>query len=76
MTIIQDDIFKHKLEQKSLIYCFLGSEIMDHLYENKQFDNHFLISLDFSIGNVEAKEVFELPGFSIQKRLYVYDFRK
>ena len=76
VTIVQDDIFKHKIEQKSLIYCFLGSEIMDHLYEDKQFDNHLLISLDFPIRNVEAKEVFELSGFSIQKRLYVYDFRK
>jgi SAM-dependent methyltransferase len=76
VTIVQNNIFKHKIEQKSLIYCFLGSEIMDHLYTEKQFVNHLLISLDFPIHNVEAKEVFELPGFSIQKRLYVYDFRK
>ena len=76
VTIVQDNIFKHKIEQKSVIYCFLGSEIMDHLYEDKQFENHFLISLDFQIRNVEPKEVFELQGFSIQKRLYVYDFRK
>lgn len=74
--IIQDDIFKHKIEQKSLVYCFLGSEIMDKLYTQKQFDNHLVVSLDFRISGVDANEVFELPGFSIQKRLYVYDFRK
>jgi SAM-dependent methyltransferase len=76
INIVQDDIFKHKIEQKSLVYCFLGSEIMDKLYKQNQFDNHLLISLDFRIHDVEATEVFELPGFSIQKRLYVYDFRK
>jgi SAM-dependent methyltransferase len=76
IEIVHDDIFKHKIESKSLVYCFLGTEIMNHLYEAKQFDNHILVSLDFPITSVEPKEVFELPGFSIQKRLYVYDFRK
>jgi SAM-dependent methyltransferase len=76
INIIQDNIFTHKIEQKSFVYCFLGTEIMDKLYQQKQFDNHLLVSLDFSITGIEPTEVFELSGFSIQKRLYVYDFRK
>jgi 16S rRNA A1518/A1519 N6-dimethyltransferase RsmA/KsgA/DIM1 with predicted DNA glycosylase/AP lyase activity len=75
IEIVQDDIFKYKIEQKSLVYCFLGSEIMDKLYQQKQFDNHIVISLDFPIRQLAAQEIIELPGFSIQKRLYVYDLR-
>jgi SAM-dependent methyltransferase len=76
VTIVQDNILKHKIESKSLVYCFLGTQIMDKLYEVGQFDNHMVISLDFPITSAEAKEVFELEGMSIQKKLYVYDFRK
>jgi SAM-dependent methyltransferase len=76
VTIVQDNILNHKIESKSLVYCFLGTQIMDKLHKAGQFDNHLVISLDFPITSAEAKEVFELEGISIQKRLYVYDFRK
>jgi SAM-dependent methyltransferase len=76
VTIVQDNILKHKIESKSLVYCFLGTQIMDKLYKAGQFDNHLVISLDFPITTSETKEVFELEGLSIQKKLYVYDFRK
>jgi SAM-dependent methyltransferase len=76
VSIVQDNVFKHKIESKSLVYCFLGTQVMDGLHKACQFDNHLVISLDFPITGIEAKEVFELPGFSIQKKLYVYDFRK
>ncbi len=75
IIIVKGDIFNYKIEKKSLVYCFLGSQIMTHLYEDNQFANHLLVSLDFKIPGVEPTEIFELQGFSIQKRLFVYDFR-
>ena len=76
MEIIQKDIFAYQIPDKSLVYCFLGTEVMDKLKEKGQFDNNLVISLEFPITGVEPTEVMPLTGFSFQKEIFVYDFRK
>jgi SAM-dependent methyltransferase len=76
IEIIQKDIFAYKIPAKSLVYCFLGTEVLDKLNEKGQFDNNLVVCLEFSLSNIEPTEKYILPGFSFQKELFVYDFRK
>jgi SAM-dependent methyltransferase len=76
VEIIQKDIFAYKIPTNSVVFCFLGTEVLDKLHQKGQFDNNLVISLEFALGETEPTEKFELPGFSFQKHIYVYDFRK
>ncbi len=75
IEIIQKDIFAYKIPTKSMVYCFLGTEVLDKLKEKGQFDNNLVVCLEFPLTGVEPTEKYTLPGFSFQKELFVYDFR-
>lgn len=76
VQIFQKDIFAYQIPPQSLVYCFLGSEILDKLHEKGQFENNLVFSLEFPLTNILSTEVIKLEGFSFQKNIYVYDFRK
>lgn len=73
--LVQADILEYSIPDDSVIYCFLGSQILTQLYASNQLSNHLVISLDFKIQELEPTETIHIPGISLQKHLYIYDFR-
>lgn len=68
------DIFAYKIPEKSVLYCYLGTHIIEKLYKQGKFDGHLVVSTTFKLKEVEPVEVIEMNNFYM--RMYVYDFRK
>ncbi|MEM1312151.1 MAG: hypothetical protein AAGF07_01670 [Patescibacteria group bacterium] len=73
VSLVKANIFNYSFPTKSVVYCYLLSEMLAKLYEQGQLAGSLVISLSFPLKKAEPTEVFELSGF--QKYLYVYDFR-
>jgi hypothetical protein len=74
IRIIRENLFKVELPQRSIIYCYLTTSMMDKLYREGRLFGKLVVSLSFHITGVEPTEEFSVIGF--QRRLLVYDFRK
>jgi SAM-dependent methyltransferase len=72
---VKENILDYKIPAESVIYCYLGQHIMGQLYAGNQFSGHLIISLDFSIPDINPTETILLGGFGLQKRIHIYDFR-
>ena len=68
------DIFAYQIPQKSVLYCYLGTHIMEKLHKQGKFDGHLVVSTTFKLKEVEPVETIEMNNFYM--RMYVYDFRK
>ena len=68
------DILEVDLPPQSVLYCYLGGDLMQLLYDQGKFYNKLVISLTFRIPDVEPTEVMELS--KLHHRFVVYDFRE
>jgi hypothetical protein len=68
------DILQVDLPPQSVLYCYLGGDLMRLLYDQEKFYNQLVISLTFRIPDVEPTEVVELS--KLHHRFVVYDFRE
>lgn len=68
-----EDMFKVDWPKPAVVYCYLFTELMDHLYIQGKLKNCLVISLTFPLTKYEAAEIIQLKGW--QKRIYVYDFQ-
>jgi len=68
------DIFKFDYPENSILYCYLGTNIMKLLHQQGCFKNKLVISLTFKIPDLEPAKAIKVN--SHYKRLLVYDFRK
>ncbi len=69
------DITKDFLpNQKKVIYCYLGSKLLETLYNQGIFKNAIVISTTFKIPEVTHNTKFEIQNS--QKRVLMYDFRE
>jgi len=66
------DILDCKINEKSVIYCYLGPDLMSLLYNSGQFENCLVISLTFRIH--ECDETEKIASKSSYGQIYVYDF--
>jgi hypothetical protein len=73
VEFVKANIFEYDFPQKSVVYCYLLSEMIDKLYIQGKLKGNLVVSLSFPLKSVEPVESYEIPGF--QKYLYVYDFR-
>ena len=74
VNFIQKNIFDYDIPEGSVLYCYLGTHIMEKLYHAGKLDGHLVISTTFKLKEVEPVEVIEMNNFYL--RMYVYDFRK
>lgn len=74
ITFIRKNLFDYEIPKKSVLYCYLGTNIMERLYKEGRFDGHLVISTTFFLKHVEPDEVIKMKNFYMQ--MYVYDFRK
>ena len=73
VRLIKADIYKYEYPENSVIYCYLLNNMLDEMHRLGKFKNTLVISLSFSLSDIEPTEVIEINGF--QKKLIVYDFR-
>ena len=74
IQLMQGDIFKLDLPAPSVIYCYLGQEIVTKMYTTGKFKNSLVFSLSFNIKNgPKPTEIVKIRGF--HQNLFVYDFR-
>jgi SAM-dependent methyltransferase len=74
VEFVRKDIFAYKIPSKSVLYCYLGTHIIEKLYQQGKFDGHLVVSTTFKLKEVEPVEVIEMNNFYM--RMYVYDFRQ
>ncbi len=70
---IKTDCIDFNYLPNSLIYCYMGRDIMEVMYNKDKFKNQFVISLTFPIANVIENEKIVLDTY--QNNIYIYDFR-
>jgi SAM-dependent methyltransferase len=74
IKFLQGNIFELDLPTPSVIYCYLGQEIVTKMYETGKFQNSLVFSLSFSIKNGPIPtEIVKIKGF--HKDLFIYDLR-
>jgi|688.fasta_scaffold159981_3 hypothetical protein len=74
VEFIRKDIFAYKIPQKSVLYCYLSTHIMEKMLRQGKFDGHLVVSTTFKLKKTEPVEIIEMNNFYM--RMYVYDFRK
>jgi hypothetical protein len=75
IQIIHGDIFNYNIPSNSLVYCYLGIDNMNQLYNLGKLKGSLIISLDYAIEGVEAIESIKISDRKIQNHLHLYDFR-
>jgi hypothetical protein len=73
IVYIKSNCIDYVYPTNSLIYCYMGRDIMKSMYNNKRFEGQFVISLTFPIEGVVETEKITLDTY--QKCIYIYDFR-
>lgn len=74
VEFVRKDIFAYQIPSNSVLYCYLGTHIIEKLYKQGKFDGHLVVSTTFKLKDVEPVEVIEMNNFYM--RMYVYDFRQ
>lgn len=74
INFVHKNVFKYTSPKDSVIYCYLGSSIIQRLYEEGFFKGNIMVSTTFWLKDVEPTETIKLGGF--YGRVFVYDFRK
>ena len=77
LQLIRKNVFDFDIQDKSVIYCYLGHTILNNLYKQKKLDGHLVISLTFSLKNKQPdfKKSINVFYKDLYKDLYVYDLR-
>ena len=73
IQLLQQDIFEYEFTTNSVLYCYLGGEIMKSMYNEGKFKNCLVITLTFPIENLTPTEKVELSNS--HHRFFIYDFR-
>lgn len=73
VSLKRHNIFEYDIPKNSVLYCYLGTNIMDMLYKQGKLKGFLVISTTFAITEAEADQKFKLSNF--YNSLYVYDFR-
>lgn len=74
IDFIKSNVLDYQILEKSVVYCYLLSEIITKMYEKGLFKDKLAITLTFPIKGVEPTETIDVGGFA--KKVLVYDFRK
>lgn len=74
IQFVKDDVVNFQNPQNSLIYSYLLPDIVTEMYRRGRLKNSILVSLTFSIKDIEPDELINIPNF--QQKLLIYDFRK
>lgn len=74
LNFVQKNIFDYDLPKNSIVYIFLGKQVLTNLYLQKKLDGNLIISLTFNIKNLEPTKTINIG--KPYNNLYIYDFRK
>lgn len=74
IDFIKSNVLDYQIPEKSIVYCYLLSDIVTKMYEKCLFKDKLVITLTFPIKGVEPTENIDVGGFA--KKVLVYDFRK
>lgn len=66
------NLTKYQNKNKTLIYCYLLSKLMEEAYKNDQFKDSIVLTLDFQIPNLDADDNIQISKNGFQKQLWVY----
>ena len=66
------DLTKYQHLHKTLIYCYLLPKLMEDAYQNNQFKDSIVLTLDFQIPNLKADDNIQIGTNGFQKQLWVY----
>ncbi len=73
VTVIRNDVTKHRYNHPAFFYAYLKPEILKKVYDSQGFQNSLVVLLTFSIPGVEPLETINITGS--QRYLHLYDFR-
>jgi hypothetical protein len=77
INLIYGDALKSNLTNKNkptLIYSYLLPDFVSKLHRAKKFKNSIVLSLDFQLDGVRAKETLQVGETKMQYKAYIYDF--
>ncbi len=74
IRLVRANLFKIAIPEKSVVYCYLTTPMMDKLYKDGRLFGKLVISLSFQITGIQPTEKLTIIGF--QQRVLVYDLRK
>ncbi len=73
VNLIRKNVFNYEIPKGSVVYSYLTPNVLDKLYQQKKLNGSLIISLTFSINNLEPDWKIQLK--SPYNRLLVWDLR-